>query len=105
MDSVAPGAGDALHAYVRGGGASFAVDTRVLVHADTLKQLGVATGAHVLVRQAGRTLFAGAAWPGFELPDACVSVPALLAAPAQLATGARVSLCLLYTSPSPRDRG
>ena len=81
----------ALVAYVRPGAPSFSVDTRILIHAGTLKARGIATGSHVLV-SAGRRLFAGTAWPSFEVPDATVSVPHMLAHGARLSTGARVTV-------------
>ncbi|WFD34591.1 AAA+-type ATPase [Malassezia cuniculi] len=81
----------ALVLYVRPGAPSFSVDTRILVHAGTLKARHIATGSHIVVT-AGHRLFGGTAWPSFDLPDATVSVPHMLAHGAKVETGARVDI-------------
>ncbi|KAI3629007.1 hypothetical protein CBS9595_000079 [Malassezia furfur] len=77
---------------VRSSGAALAADARILAPGDVLKARKIATGAHVVVTQHGRPLFAGTAWPSFALPADVVSLPALLATPAQLADGQHVEL-------------
>ncbi|WFC96569.1 AAA+-type ATPase [Malassezia brasiliensis] len=77
---------------VRSSGAALAADARILAPGDVLKARKIATGAHVVVTQHGRPLFAGTAWPSFALPADVVSLPALLAAPAQLADGHTIEL-------------
>lgn len=84
--------GDALQLYVRAESATFSSDTRILVHADTLKQHGLATGAYVVLMREEERIFAGKAWPAFELPKNAVSVPDVLAAPVSLRTGDSVSI-------------
>lgn len=85
--------------YVRPGAPSFSVDTRILVHAPTLKAAGLTTGGLVAVcAPNGHRLFAGTAWPSFDVPDATVSVPHMLAAGAHIESGARVRVL-----PAPTD--
>lgn len=84
--------------YVRPGAPSFSVDTRILVHAPTLKAHGLTTGGLVAVcAPNGHRLFAGTAWPSFDVPDATVSVPHMLAAGAHLESGARVRVVPAHT--------
>lgn len=80
-----------LQVTVRGAGASLAADARILVHGDTLKKLKIATGAHVVVHK-DAALFAGTAWPAFDLAAHTVSLPAMLAVPAGLADGDKVDV-------------
>ncbi|KAI3623159.1 AFG2 [Malassezia furfur] len=77
---------------VRSSGAALAADARILAPGDVLKARKIATGAHVVVTQHGQPLFAGTAWPSFALPADVVSLPALLAVPAQLADGQHVEI-------------
>lgn len=71
----------ALAASVREPCASLAVDTRILVHSDALKDAGIPTGAHVLVTASDEALgaVAGTVWPDFDAPRGTVSLPALMA--------------------------
>ncbi|PKI84950.1 AAA+-type ATPase [Malassezia vespertilionis] len=84
-----------LTVLVRGGDSGLAADTRILVQSDAMKQRGFVTGAHVALRRTQTTLFAGTAWPAFDLEKDQVSVPMMLAAPAGLRDGEKVQLSML----------
>lgn len=71
-----------LTVHVRSGEASVSVDTRVLVHSEALKQSGIPTGAHVLLRASSQPWLAGTVWPDFEAEKLTVSVPSMLVDPA-----------------------
>ncbi|WFD44550.1 AAA+-type ATPase [Malassezia psittaci] len=81
-----------LHAIVRDHGASLAADSRILIHGTVMKQLGLATGMHVTVSNTNNMLFAGTVWPSFEIPISAVSLPALLAIPANVTNDMEIEL-------------